>query len=210
MAWPISIVRLVRGRIPFGELRAALPATAPANEFTGNRFIFLPYRGEGFLVEDWSTTLEFDLLRPRHTLVVSWDRQAVQPDVQPLIPDARNAGFAYFRKTGVYPINHGLVVKDSLLKANPGLAKELFDAFRAAKKIYMAHLDAGENLSPADETALALKQVVGDPFPFGVSNPKGPNRKALETMIGFAVDQRVIPQKFSVEELFAPGTLDLE
>ena len=74
----------------------------------------------------------------------------------------------------------------------------------------MARLDAGENLSPADETALALKQVVGDPFPFGVSDPNGPNRKALETMIGFAVDQQVIPKKFSVEELFAPGTLDLE
>ena len=29
-------------------------------------------------------------------------------------------------------------------------------------------------------------------------------------MIGFAVDQQVIPKKFSVEELFAPGTLDLE
>ena len=133
-----------------------------------------------------------------------------QTDVQPLIPDARNAGFAYFRKTGVYPINHGLVVKDSLLKANPGLGKELFDAFRAAKKIYMARLDAGENLSAADETVLALKQVVGDPFPLGVSDPQGLNRKALETMIGFAVDQQVIPKKFSVEELFAPGTLDLQ
>ncbi len=134
----------------------------------------------------------------------------VQPEVQPLVPDARNAGFAYFRKTGVYPINHGLVVKDSLLKANPGLAKELFNAFRAAKKIYMARLDVGENLSPADETALALKQVVGDPFPLGVSDPKGANRKALETMVQFAVDQQVIPKAFSVEELFAPGTLDLE
>lgn len=133
------------------------------------------------------------------------------PDtVQKLIPDARNAGFAYFRETGIYPINHGLVIKDSLLKTNPGLAKELFDAFRAAKKIYMARLDAGENLSPADETALAIRQVVGDPFPLGVSDPQGPNRRALETMIGFAVDQRVIPKKFSVEDLFAQGTLDLK
>ena len=134
----------------------------------------------------------------------------VQPNVQPLIPDARNAGFAYFRKTGIYPINHGLVVKDAVLKANPGLAKELFDAFRAAKKIYMAHLDAGEKLSPADETALALRQVVGDPFPLGISDPQGPNRKAVETMLQFAVDQQVIPRKFSVEELFDPGTLHLE
>lgn len=128
-------------------------------------------------------------------------------DIQQLIPDARNAGFAYFRKTGVYPINHGVVIRDSLLKAEPGLARELFSAFQAAKKIYLAHLDAGENLSPTDEAAIALKQVVGDPFPFGI---KEPNRTALEKMIQFAVDQHVIPKKFSVEELFAPSTRSLE
>lgn len=129
-------------------------------------------------------------------------------DIQPLIPDARNAGFTYFRKTGVYPINHGLVLNDSLLKASPALAVELFRAFQEAKNIYLAHLDAATNLSPADETAVALKKVVGDPYPFGVNNR--PNRKALETIAQFAVDQKVIPTKFSLEELFAPSTLNLE
>jgi len=66
---------------------------------------------------------------------------------------------------------------------------------RSAKQIYMAHLDAAESLSPADGKVLALKQVIGDPFPFGVSDPEGPNRKTLETMIGFAVDQQINPEK---------------
>src|SRR5437588_6761336 len=100
------------------------------------------------------------------------DVKVNSPDIRPLIPDPRNAGFAYFRKTGVYPINHGVVVKDSLLKAKPHLAAELCRAFQEAKKIYLARLDAGANLSPADENAIALKQVVGDPFPFGIN----PNR----------------------------------
>jgi 4,5-dihydroxyphthalate decarboxylase len=134
------------------------------------------------------------------------DVKVNSPDIRPLIPDARNAGFAYFRKTGVYPINHGVVVKDSLLKAEPNLAAELFRAFQEAKKIYLARLDAGTNLSPADENAIALKQVVGDPFPFGINH----NRKALETVAQFAVDQKVTPSKFSVEELFAANTLDLQ
>ena len=41
------------------------------------------------------------------------------PEIKPLIPDARNAAFDYFRKTGIYPINHGVVVKNSVLKENP-------------------------------------------------------------------------------------------
>ena len=38
------------------------------------------------------------------------------PEIKPLIPDARNAAFDYFRRTGIYPINHGVVVKNALLK----------------------------------------------------------------------------------------------
>src|ERR1700730_7761648 len=54
------------------------------------------------------------------------------PDIQPLISDARSVGFAYFRKTGVYPINHLLVVKDSLLKDVPWLAQEICTSFHAS------------------------------------------------------------------------------
>ena len=127
-------------------------------------------------------------------------------DIQRLIPDARDAGFAYYRKTGVYPINHALVIKDSLLAAEPHLAQLLFRTFQKAKKIYLTYLDAGQNLSAADETALATRQLVGDPLSFGV----GPNRKALETIVQFAVDQQIIAKAFTPEELFAPNTLDLE
>jgi len=150
-----------------------------------------------------------DLLRSGQVAAAVGDVRVNSPDIKPLIPDAPNAGFAYFRKTGVYPINHGLVIKDSVLKAQPGLAQKLFSAFQAAKKAYLAHLDAGDNLSPADENAIALKQVVGDPFPFGISNRNGPNRKAIETLVQFAADQQVIPKKYSVEELFASETLNL-
>lgn len=147
-----------------------------------------------------------DLLLSGEIAAAVGDVRVNSPDIQPLIPDPRNAGFAYFQKTGVYPINHGLVVKDSLLKAEPGLAQELFRSFQAAKKIYLAHLDAAKALSPADEVAITLKQVVRDPLPFGVKC----NQKALETIVEFAVDQRVIPTRFSLEDLFAAGTLNLE
>lgn len=134
------------------------------------------------------------------------DVRTDSPEIQPLIADAREAGFAYFRKTGIYPINHTVVIKNSVLEDAPWVAEELFLAFRAAKAVYLAHLEAGEDLSPADEAAIGLGKVVGgDPFPFGVE----PNEKAIAALAQFAVDQHIIAKKVSPEELFAAGTLTL-
>ena len=125
--------------------------------------------------------------------------KADTPGIRPLIPDARNAAFAYFRRTGVYPINHGLVVKNELLRRNPWLADELGRMFEAAKAIYLKNLQASASISSWDKAAAENAAVVGDPFPFGIEA----NRKALETMTQFAVDQRMVPRRFTVEELFA-------
>ena len=64
------------------------------------------------------------------------------PEIKPLIPDARNAAFDYFRKTGIYPINHGIVIKNSVLKDKPWIADELMRAFEAAKAEYLKDLKA--------------------------------------------------------------------
>jgi 4,5-dihydroxyphthalate decarboxylase len=124
------------------------------------------------------------------------------PEVRPLIPDAQQAGFAYYRKTGIYPINHGIVIKNAVLEAQPQVAVQLFNAFAASKRIYLARLEAKRDLTKADETALALGAVVGDPFPFGVAA----NRKALEAILQFAVEQHMLPAAGKPEELFAPST----
>lgn len=121
------------------------------------------------------------------------------PEIKPLIPDAQNAAFGYFRKTGIYPINHGVVVKNSVLKDNPGIADELTRAFEIAKAEYVKNLK-GNEMTSWDRAATVNATVVGDPFPFGIEK----NRKALEAITQFAFDQKVIPRKYSVEELFAP------
>ena len=129
------------------------------------------------------------------------------PEIQPLIPNAREAGFAYFRKTGIYPINHAVVIANSVLEAEPLVAEELFFAFRAAKRAYLSRLLAGTDLTPADQDAIELSRVVGDdPFPFGVEA----NRKPIETLVRFAVGQHIIPAAYTPEDLFPPSTLKLE
>ena len=128
------------------------------------------------------------------------------PDIQPLFPEADEADAAWHQKTGVYPISHMLVVKNSELESNESLAQELFEVFKAAKTPYMNSLRAGEASSPADRALLKMGKVVGgDPVPYGFES----SRKTLETFIGFNVEQGVIPHKVEPEELFPADTLSL-
>ena len=128
------------------------------------------------------------------------------PNVRPLIADAAEAGFASYRKTGIYPVNHAVVVRDQLLEDYPTLAADLFAALKASKEAYFANLDRSRELTAEDALTVQLEQGLGgDPFPYGIE----PNRKGLEALTESAFDQNITSRKFSVEELFAAGTLDL-
>jgi 4,5-dihydroxyphthalate decarboxylase len=129
------------------------------------------------------------------------------PDVKPLIPNAREAEAAWYQKTGIYPINHTVVVKDSLLQADPTLAPRLFNAFEEAKARFLQQLSSGAELSSEDQALAQRRSLVGDdPLPNGLAR----NRKAVEAVIQFAHDQKILPRKVSPEEMFASNTLDLE
>jgi ABC-type nitrate/sulfonate/bicarbonate transport system substrate-binding protein len=129
------------------------------------------------------------------------------PEVKPLIPNARDAEAAWYQKTGIYPINHTVVVKDSLLQADPSLAPRLFKAFKEAKSVFLQRLGSGVELS-SDEQALAQRRsLVGDdPLPNGLAR----NRQTLEAVIRFAHEQQILPRLVRPEEVFAHNTLDLE
>jgi len=134
-------------------------------------------------------------------------RAADAPEIKPLIAEAHQAGMAYFKHTGVYPISHLVVVKDELLQTYPWLAEELFGLFKAAKDHYLGHLRTGTSQNPEDQAMQAMRQAIGDdPLLYGVA----PNRTTLETFIRFNVEQQVIPQPVTVEEIFPPSVLALE
>src|SRR4029079_7499154 len=133
--------------------------------------------------------------------------QMDSPDIKPLIANAKEAGLDSLRKGGLYPINHTVVVKDDLLAAHPGLAADLFDAFVRAKRIYIDRLRSGAIAEPtaADKTFASVRESSGDPLPYGI----GPNRREIEAVIQYSVEQGILPKPFAVEDVFAKGTLDL-
>jgi 4,5-dihydroxyphthalate decarboxylase len=128
------------------------------------------------------------------------------PDVKPLIGNARQAQADWFKKTGVFPINNTVVIKDELLASDPGIAEALFAAFKEAKAAYLKRLKEQGAQGRDEEADLRFMEVVGDdPLPLGIA----PNRKALEMIIQFSHDQKIITRKPSVDELFAPNTRNL-
>ena len=126
------------------------------------------------------------------------------PDVKPLIPNALEAGLASLKRNGHYPINHTVVIKDDLIAAHPGIAADAFNAFAQSRRLYIERLKTGriEKPTSVDDVHKRVMEITGDPLPYGIA----PNRRVLRELIGHAMTQHIIPNSFTVEELFAPGT----
>ncbi len=130
------------------------------------------------------------------------------PDVKPLISNPTEAGFEALRRSGHYPINHTVVVKDEVLDAHPDLAVDIFNAFVEAKRPYVERLRNNRIESPAntDERYKRVMEITGaDPLPYGVAS----NRRMIEAIVQYAGEQGIISRPLTMEELFAQGTLGL-
>ena len=128
-----------------------------------------------------------------------------RPDVVPLLPDAEQAACDALRQRGLYPINHLVVVKDSLLAAHPGLAADLFAAYAEAKDRYVARLRAGSiaDPGPADRMYARVMELTGaDPLPYGIA----PNRAMIDQLVRHTVSQHILDKPYAAEELFPEST----
>lgn len=124
--------------------------------------------------------------------------------VAPLIPDAAEAGLSALRDRGLYPINHLVVIRDDLLAEHPTLARAVFDAFAESKRRYIEALAVGQSDgSVSDHMYRRVMQTTGrDPLPYGIE----PNRAVLETLMRYAVTQRILAEPLDIDTLFAAGT----
>src|SRR5690242_10001233 len=57
------------------------------------------------------------------------------PDIRPLFPDPLAEGIRYYKKTGLLPINHGMVVKRDIAERHPWVILNLLKAFERANDI---------------------------------------------------------------------------
>ncbi|MBT5812209.1 MAG: ABC transporter substrate-binding protein [Rhodospirillaceae bacterium] len=132
------------------------------------------------------------------------------PNIGRLFPDYRAAEQAYYAKTGLHPIMHLVVVRESLAERYPWLCANLYKAFREAKRLAIADLEKLGTLAlslPWVGAELeATRALLGDDFwPYGVTE----NARDIETLIRYSFEQGLTERRLEVEELFAASTFDV-
>ena len=107
------------------------------------------------------------------------------PRLKQLIPDAEGAAKKWAERHGGIPINHMVVVREELSRSRPDIVKEVFRTVYESKKA-AGFPDSGKM----------------DPYRFGVEAC----RPILDIMIDFCFQQKLIPRKVAVDELFDDTT----
>ena len=132
------------------------------------------------------------------------------PNICRLFENYQEVEAAYFKRTGIFPIMHTVVMREELWRTCPWIGPSLFKAFQESKEL--AYRNAND-LSPyklsmawSREPLREQCDILGeDPW----SNGLEANRKTVETLIGYVYEQGLTDKKLDVEELFAPNTLSL-
>ncbi|MDR1935149.1 MAG: phosphate ABC transporter substrate-binding protein [Candidatus Accumulibacter sp.] len=101
------------------------------------------------------------------------------PRVHTLVPDAHNAAKAWYAREGFVPINHMFVVHRDISRKYPEAVREIYRMIAESRALT-------EGGVPAVFPPLGLEA----------------NRKGLQTAIDWALDQKIIPHRLSVDELF--------
>jgi 4,5-dihydroxyphthalate decarboxylase len=111
------------------------------------------------------------------------------PRLKSVIPDPDAAAQDWYKTYGTVPLNHMVVVKNSLSQSDPGAVREVFRMLHDSKK-----------------AAGLPKPGAIDTLPFGFDAV----RPALDLMSAYALEMKIIPRRYSVEELFDDTTRALQ
>jgi 4,5-dihydroxyphthalate decarboxylase len=104
---------------------------------------------------------------------------------QSVIPEPEAAARQWHAKHGVVPINHMVVVTEELARTQPETVREVYRMLLAGKRAAGVPKPGGLDMQP-----------------FGLAAC----RPALQMIIDYCVQQRLIPRRFEVEELFDDTT----
>jgi 4,5-dihydroxyphthalate decarboxylase len=132
-----------------------------------------------------------------------------RPGVRRLFPDVRAVEADYYRRTGVFPIMHVVVLRREIYEASRWAARSLYRALVAARAEARAGIDETAALrymlpwlvSEVERT----RAILGDDYwTYGLAG----NEKVLATLIRYSHEQGLARRAYDPAALFAPETLE--
>jgi 4,5-dihydroxyphthalate decarboxylase len=130
------------------------------------------------------------------------------PRIRRLFPDGgKNIITEYYKKTGIFPVNHMVVVKKHILEKYPWVALELYKAFSRSKELAFEHartVGAGYFFFVEELVKQQSALFGSDPYPLGIRA----NAKMLKVLIEASFTEGLTKKLARIEEIFYPTTLD--
>jgi len=131
--------------------------------------------------------------------VISFHPTIASPRIRPLL-GSEDEFWSHYQKKGVYPINHLFVIREELFSTFPNVASELVTFFKKAREFWLDYLPTERRATMEREMA----RLGWDPFAYRLGDTE---RRTLETLIGYLVEEKLISKKLSVNELFHKDSL---
>jgi len=125
------------------------------------------------------------------------------PQIKRLFPDFKSVEQEYYRRTGVFPIMHTIVVREDIHRNHPWVAANIFQAFCRAKDL------ATDILYDTDALHLTLPWLIDhveetwrtfgkDYWAYGLH----PNRAAIDAVGRYVHEQGLAPRAVGANEMF--------
>lgn len=129
------------------------------------------------------------------------------PTVRRLFVNPKLEAQRYYRRTGIFPIMHTVVVRKALLEEYPWVAASLYRAFLEAKTQAIGRLYDTDALLITlpfliDHLEESRRTFGEDYWPYGIE----PNRTTLEALAGYLAEQHLAHRKIELDELFSIDT----
>jgi len=137
---------------------------------------------------------------------------AKSPKVGRLFEDYEDVERDYYRRTGIFPIMHAVVVKRELALERPDVVRAVYEGFQEAKDKMAEQYVKGMTFNNMTVMIPWLTKRIGedrdllgdDWWPYGIKA----NRPALDAILRYHHEQGITDRRFRVEDVFAACLLD--
>ena len=127
--------------------------------------------------------------------------------IRTLITDPEQSALQALDRSGFYPINHLIVMTESIVEAFPTLPEALFDCFSEQKRQYLNNLTTQPTTEDdeIDSRNRRLQSLGFDPLPYGIE----PNEQVLNELIESGLRQKILSQTAGWADYFCRSVINL-